>query len=308
MTKLYVFTGFLGAGKTTLLSSLLRRLNDKRIGIIQNEFGKLGIDGEILSHDGIEMVEINKGSIFCSCLKLQFVQALTEMAEKDFEYLFVESSGLGDPSNVEEILRVVRDVNGKTFDFAGVLCLVDAVNFLDQVDDEMTVDRQLKHCHLAVISKTDLVDQARIEALEKKIRQINPTCRIERSANGDLSPAFMEESLMPYQWAGNEESLNSEEVKPKTLMMNFAAAFPRDAFEQFIASVADSLYRVKGFAELQGEGWRQIDVVGRRIDYKPCPPREKAQLTIISRIGPAIIKPVIANWKALVNTEMELKN
>ena len=100
-TKLYVLTGFLGSGKTTVLLKILERLEGHRIGIIQNEFGKLGIDGNILRNDDIQMVEINRGSIFCSCLKLNFVNALSEMAQKDFEYLFVESSGLGDPSNVE---------------------------------------------------------------------------------------------------------------------------------------------------------------------------------------------------------------
>ena len=96
-TKLYVLTGFLGSGKTTVLLKLLEILKGHRIGIIQNEFGKLGIDGTILRNDEIQMVEINRGSIFCSCLKLNFVQALAEMAAQDFEYLFVESSGWGDP-------------------------------------------------------------------------------------------------------------------------------------------------------------------------------------------------------------------
>lgn len=100
-TKLYVLTGFLGSGKTTVLLKLLEILKGHRIGIIQNEFGKLGIDGTILRNDEIQMVEINRGSIFCSCLKLNFVQALAEMAAQDFEYLFVESSGWG-------ILRMCR--------------------------------------------------------------------------------------------------------------------------------------------------------------------------------------------------------
>ena len=100
-TQLYVLTGFLGAGKTTVLLKILEQLKGHRVGIIQNEFGKLGIDGTILRNDDIHMVEINRGSIFCSCLKLNFVNALSEMAQQDFEYLFVESSGLGDPSNVE---------------------------------------------------------------------------------------------------------------------------------------------------------------------------------------------------------------
>ena len=203
-TKLYVLTGFLGSGKTTILLRLLDQLKGRRVGVIQNEFGKLGIDGTILRDDDIKMVEISRGSIFCSCLKLSFVQALADMAAQDLEYLFVESSGLGDPSNVEEILDAAKQLCGDAYDFAGAICLVDAVNFFDQLDDLETVHRQLKHCHLAVITKVDLVDAERLSQLREKIRQINPACRIEVSANANLDLSFMQEDLMQYSWAQGE--------------------------------------------------------------------------------------------------------
>jgi Obg family GTPase CgtA-like protein len=130
--KLYVLTGFLGAGKTSLLLHLLSGLEGRKIGVIQNEFGKLSVDGERTKMDGIEMVEISRGSIFCSCLKLSFVQALAEMGKQDLEYVFVESSGLADPSNIEEILEATRALGGDVYDFKGVLCLIDSVNFTDQ--------------------------------------------------------------------------------------------------------------------------------------------------------------------------------
>ena len=84
-TKLYILTGFLGSGKTTLLLNILKHLKGHRVGIIQNEFGKLSIDGDILRNDDIQMIEITRGSIFCSCLKLSFVAALNEMAQQNFE-------------------------------------------------------------------------------------------------------------------------------------------------------------------------------------------------------------------------------
>ena len=105
--NLYVLTGFLGAGKTTLLQHLLQH-TQRRVGVIQNEFGKLSIDGELLDRGGITMKEISRGSIFCSCLKLSFVHALAEMGQMDLEDVFVESCGLADPSNIEEILEAVK--------------------------------------------------------------------------------------------------------------------------------------------------------------------------------------------------------
>ncbi|MEG0894817.1 MAG: GTP-binding protein, partial [Oscillospiraceae bacterium] len=167
--KLYALTGFLGAGKTTVLKTLLENLQQEKIGVIQNEFGKLSIDGEILRNDDIKMVEINKGSIFCSCLKLSFVEALAEMAKQDINYLFVESSGLADPSNMQEILKAVYALAGDAYDFEGAICLVDALHFNEQLEDTQTVSRQLKHCNLAIISKIDLIDTNKLDDVIKKI-------------------------------------------------------------------------------------------------------------------------------------------
>lgn len=307
-TKLYVLTGFLGSGKTTVLLRLLEALKGKRVGVIQNEFGKLGIDGTILRNDDIQMVEINRGSIFCSCLKLSFVQALAEMAQQDFDYLFVESSGLGDPSNVEEILEAAKALAGDRYSFQGAICLVDSVNFLDQLEDLETVYRQLKHCHLAVLTKVDLVDGERICALKAKIREINPKCRIDVSSHGNLNLGFLEENLMQYQWAEGEETTNSEEAKPKTLVLQFEGEVEQEKLERFLAEIEADLYRAKGFFHLKGQGWNQVDLVGQQVDYTPCEEKEISQMVLISKIGPAVIKKIFSAWESQVGLPMQLKN
>ncbi|GAA6513825.1 metalloregulator ArsR/SmtB family transcription factor [Merdimmobilis hominis] len=307
-TKLYVLTGFLGSGKTTVLLRLLEALKGKRVGVIQNEFGKLGIDGTILRNDDIQMVEINRGSIFCSCLKLSFVQALAEMAQQDFDYLFVESSGLGDPSNVEEILEAAKALAGDRYSFQGAICLVDSVNFLDQLEDLETVYRQLKHCHLAVLTKVDLVDGERICALKAKIREINPKCRIDVSSHGNLNLGFLEENLMQYQWAEGEETTNSEEAKPKTLVLQFEGEVEREKLERFLAEIEADLYRAKGFFHLKGQGWNQVDLVGQQVDCTPCEEKEISQMVLISKIGPAVIKKIFSAWESQVGLPMQLKN
>ena len=307
-TKLYVLTGFLGSGKTTVLLRLLEALKGKRVGVIQNEFGKLGIDGTILRNDDIQMVEINRGSIFCSCLKLSFVQALAEMAQQDFDYLFVESSGLGDPSNVEEILEAAKALAGDRYSFQGAICLVDSVNFLDQLEDLETVYRQLKHCHLAVLTKVDLVDGERICALKAKIREINPKCRIDVSSHGNLNLGFLDENLMQYQWAEGEETTNSEEAKPKTLVLQFEGEVEQEKLERFLAEIEADLYRAKGFFHLKGQGWNQVDLVGQQVDCTPCEEKEISQMVLISKIGPAVIKKIFSAWESQVGLPMQLKN
>ena len=235
-TKLYALTGFLGAGKTTILTRILHQLTSKgkRTGVIQNEFGKLGIDGEVLKNEDIQMIEINRGSVFCSCLRLTFVKALIDMADKNLDYLFIESSGLGDPSNIEEILEAAAVAGGDIYDFQGVICLVDAVNFFDQLNDLETVYRQLKHCHYAVITKTDLIDEKKMAELKDKIREINPVCEIGMSSDKETDLSFLEENLLQYKWAESEETTNTVETKPKTLFMDFSGEISLIFPEKFL--------------------------------------------------------------------------
>lgn len=307
-TQLYVLTGFLGSGKTTVLLKMLQNLEGKKIGVIQNEFGKLSIDGTILRNDDIQMVEINRGSIFCSCLKLNFVQALADMSRQNFEYLFVESSGWGDPSNVQEILDAAKVVSGNEYDFKGVICFVDAVNFLEQVKDEETAYRQLKHCNLAVLTKIDIAEDEQIEMVKEKVREINPVCEIMESSLGNMDYDFMKKDLLVYSWAESEETTNSVDTKPKSIFLEYEGEVEKEKMDEFLNEIAPDLHRVKGFCNLKNVGWTQIDVVGSIIDYKETEVFEKSQLVFISKVGPVIIRKIMESWNKYIGTEMKLKN
>ena len=81
---------------------------------------------------------------------------------------------------------------------------------------KITIDRQLKHCNLAVLTKVDLVDREKIELIKEKVQEINPVCPITESENGNIKRSFYDMDLMKYQWAECEETTNSAETKPKT--------------------------------------------------------------------------------------------
>lgn len=306
-TKLYLLTGFLGSGKTTFLTNVLNDLEDRKVGVIMNEFGKVGIDGAIIKKDDMELIEINRGSIFCSCLQLSFVSALMEMADRNMEYVFVESSGLADPSNIGEFLGAVEVAKGDAYDYSGALCIVDGVNFLEQIEDIETVERQLKFCHLAIISKTDLIEEETLNKIINRIREINDKTEIQTAVNGRLEYNFLGKDLMENDWAGTEDTTNTPENKPKTLTLTYEGEITKEKLTQFIDIVKKDSYRIKGFFKLEN-GWNQVDVVGRKIDYKFTDKVEpSSQLVIISKIGPQIIKPIFRAWEEIVGKEMKLR-
>lgn len=306
--KLYFLTGFLGSGKTTILRNLLENMEGTKVGVIQNELGKISVDGTVLQNNDIQMIELTRGSIFCSCLRLSFVDALVQMSQKGLEYVFVESSGFGDPSNAEEILEATKVMVGDAYDFRGCICLVDCFNFLDQLGDTETIDRQLKHCNLAVLTKIDLVDRERIEFIKEKVQEINPVCPITESANGNIDRSFYNMDLMKYKWAECEETTNSAATKPKTFSMNFTGEVEKDKLEAFLKRIEPDVYRVKGFFKVKKEGWEKIDVVGKKLDYAAYEEQPQSELVFISKIGIALIRELANAWEECVGLPMKLNN
>jgi G3E family GTPase len=305
--NLYLLSGFLGAGKTTFLKKALEEITNEKVGVIMNEFGKIGIDGPIIEKDGMELVEINRGSIFCSCLKLSFIQAMMEMAERDMKYLFVESSGLADPSNIGDVLKGVESAKGDVYDFKGAICLIDALHFLEQIDDLETVERQLKHCHLAIINKIDLVDKDTLIKIEEKVKDINPIVEIRETSYGNIDFDFLNEDLMKNGWVESEETTNTKDNKPKTLNMTFNEVINKEDLTKFLDIISKECYRIKGFVKLN-DGWNQVDVVNRKIDYKLIDEeKETSQLVFISKTGPNVIRPIFNNWEEIIGQEMKLR-
>lgn len=305
--KLYVLTGFLGAGKTSLLLHILEEFSDKKLAVIQNEFGKTGIDGSILEKKELTIKEINRGSIFCSCLQLSFVDALAEMSKGDMEYLFVESSGLADPSNIRDILKSVEVLAGDVYDFQGVICLIDGVHFPKQVKDTETVDRQLKHCDIAIINKIDLISEEQYKKVLSLVREVNPHCQVLSCAHGQADLSFMKEAFLQGNWAFSEESLNTVDNKPKTISLLCSENVEKGRFQQFLQAVLPECYRIKGFFLLD-RSWMQVDVVEELIDYKPCSEKEISKLVFLSKVGPKVIRSIDEAWKKYMDSPMKLKN
>ena len=305
--KLFVLTGFLGAGKTSFLQHVLEAFSDKKLAVIQNEFGKIGIDGSILQRQEIPIKEINRGSIFCSCLQLSFVEALAELAKSGAESLFVESSGLADPSNIMDILESVKLLAGDVYDFQGVICLIDGVHFPKQVKDTETVDRQLKHCDVAIVNKMDLISEEQYKEVLSLVREVNPHCLILHCENGRADLSFIREGFEKGSWLDSEESLNTVDNKPKTISLVCAENVSKERFHQFLQAVLPECYRIKGFFLLD-RSWMQVDVVEELIDYKPSPEKEISELVFLSKVGPKVIRSIDEAWKNYMDSPMKLKN
>ncbi|MFN3789715.1 CobW family GTP-binding protein [Massilia sp.] len=184
-----ILTGFLGAGKTTLLNRILHEEHGLKIAVIENEFGQENIDNEILVRDtGEQIVEMNNGCICCT-VRGDLIVALTSLAQKRaageiaFDRVVIETTGLANPGPVAQTFFVDEEV-GANYMLDAVVTVVDARHAMDQLDRHEEAQRQVGFADKILLSKTDLVDAAAVEALKARLHRINPRAPISTSDFG----------------------------------------------------------------------------------------------------------------------------
>jgi G3E family GTPase len=187
-----VVTGFLGAGKTTLVNHLLEHARPARVGIVVNEFGEVGIDGDLIVADEDALVEINNGCVCCTVRKdlVKSVSELLARAGEPLERLVVETSGLADPAPVLQTFLADPDVRERV-ELESVVAVVDAHHFHEQLHDEIAREQVVFADHI-IINKMDLVSAEEVTGLIARIRTLNPTAAIDIARHGavDVKAVF----------------------------------------------------------------------------------------------------------------------
>lgn len=294
--SLYLITGFLGAGKTTLLKNLLNILPEKRKGVLINEFGRIGIDGELIRRDGLDILEINNGSIFCSCLHSSFVDGLIFFSGQPIDILFIEASGLSDPSSLDRTLEELAEKTGGVYRYEGSICVVDPTRFLELLGMAAFTERQIVYSHGIVINKADLVPELKLKAVEKEIRRLNPYAPIIRTSFGQVDEELLKVSLRSFETPPSQDSTNRSDNRPQTFVMKTEGSFDGGAFRDFLQTFAADTFRIKGFVKLEGN-WHYIDGVGEDIAILPIKThRQLSELVVIPKGSESIILKVKRTW------------
>ncbi|KQV55537.1 MULTISPECIES: GTP-binding protein [unclassified Duganella] len=184
-----ILTGFLGAGKTTLLNRILREEHGMKIAVIENEFGQENIDNEILVQEAREqIVEMNNGCICCT-VRGDLIVGLSDLARRRaageiaFDRVVIETTGLANPGPVAQTFFMDEEV-GANYLLDAVVTVVDARHAMQQLDEHEEAQRQVGFADKILLSKTDLVDAAAVEALSARLKRINPRAPISRSDFG----------------------------------------------------------------------------------------------------------------------------
>jgi G3E family GTPase len=161
-----VLTGYLGAGKTTLLNYILTAQHGKRIAVIVNEFGEIGIDNQLVVNADEEILEMNNGCICCTVRSdlIRIVSLLMERSE-DFDYLMIETTGLADPAPVVQSFFVDEVMRSRLL-LDAIVTVVDAKYIWDHWESS-EAQEQIAFADVILLNKVDLVSPSILEALEQ---------------------------------------------------------------------------------------------------------------------------------------------
>ncbi|WP_416676650.1 CobW family GTP-binding protein [Egbenema bharatensis] len=183
-----IITGFLGSGKTTLLNHILTNQEGLKTAVLVNEFGEIGIDNELLiSLEGSDdnMVELSNGCICCT-INNDLVDAVYRVLERrdNIDYLVVETTGLADPLPIALTFlgTELRDLTR----LDSIVTLVDAENYSLDLFNSQAAYNQILYGDILLLNKTDLVDEADLDLLESKIRDVKEGARILRTSHSKV--------------------------------------------------------------------------------------------------------------------------
>ncbi|MFK3795767.1 CobW family GTP-binding protein [Pseudomonas sp. NPDC088444] len=173
-----VISGFLGAGKTTLVNQLLTHNATERIGVVVNEFGEVGIDGQLIVAEQEALIEINNGCVCCTVRAdlVASVKQMLDLAGHRLDRLIVETSGLADPAPVLQTFLADPDLRTRV-ELESVVTVLDAVHVSDQLSDEI-VREQIAFADTLILNKTALVNPQTLAEVSRQVRQLNQTAQI----------------------------------------------------------------------------------------------------------------------------------
>ncbi len=187
-----ILTGFLGSGKTTLLNRILTAEHGRRVAVIVNEFGEVGIDHHLLLSSDQEVVQMNNGCVCCT-VRGDLVKSFFRLMERrdSFDTVVIETTGLAEPAPVAQSIYADERIRSQ-FTLGGVVTVVDAKYIAMRLEESAEACEQIAFADLIVLNKTDLSTPEQLDQTEKQITQLNKVAKIERAKNSeiDLSKIF----------------------------------------------------------------------------------------------------------------------
>lgn len=281
--EILIVSGFLGAGKTTLIKHLLAS-KTKEMGkcvVIVNEFGKVGIDGTLLSGKGVDIWELQSGCICCT-IKTDFSRAIQEIHDRvNPDFLVVEPTGVAQPGDILDV--IFEPPLNKFTQITNMVTVVDADFFRAREVLGPFYENQIRSADIVILNKIDLVEDGQVKEIEGLLREMNPNARILLtqycsvdpsllflSPSGDREFTLHNHQDMDYQERGGFQTFSFEDERP----------IERERLIRFLDSLPPRLFRCKGWVRFP-DASAFLDFTGGRYRIEPIANSRTTALTFV---------------------------
>jgi len=278
-----VLTGYLGAGKTTLLNYILTAHHGKRIAVIVNEFGEVGIDNQLVIDADEEIFEMNNGCICCTVRSdlIRIVSNLMERAE-DFDYLMIETTGLADPAPVIQSFFVDEVMRSRLM-LDAIVTVVDA-KYIWEHWDSSEAQEQIAFADVILLNKVDLVSPPILEELEQRIRSMNAIAKIHQTQHCQVSldavlgvGAFDLKNALSVDPEFLDEDAHDHDETVSSISIQESGVVNGDQFNRWLYQLVQArgpdLFRMKGILDMDNANRRFVfQGVHMTLDGRPGRP------------------------------------
>jgi G3E family GTPase len=187
-----VITGYLGSGKTTLLNHILKGQHGRKVAVIVNEFGEVGVDGQLIVQESDEqLIEFNNGCLCCT-VRGDLIETISRLQERNGELdaILIETTGLADPAPVASTFFISEEIRASTR-LDSFVTVVDAVNLEKNLEQSIEAQEQVAFADIVLVNKTDLASEEAVTRIERRVRSLNPLAKIHRSQQGVVDLALI---------------------------------------------------------------------------------------------------------------------
>jgi len=290
MIKVDIVSGFLGSGKTTLIRKLLRICQQEKVVLIENEFGEIGIDGELVERDGFEVFEISNGCI-CCIMQKDFVQMLSRViGEFHPERILIEPTGISILSEILDVLR--RPEFAPQIQINSLITIVDSVNYLTQRDvfGEFFED-QITNASVLILSKSQLVDQQTLDEIIHSVKELKPDGEMISKPWDTLTIGELKDLIAVQTDLDLSEILHTE-YKPcsenefDTLGLKTSRTYSKEDLEQILGQISQPRYgqvlRGKGFLK-SAQGFLDFSYTNGQFEIRENKFKSQGRLCLIGK-------------------------
>jgi G3E family GTPase len=288
--RLTLIFGFLGSGKTTLVRRILeKRSNSESTAVIVNEFGDVGIDGDILEGNNIDMVQLNSGCLCCT-LKGSLISAIEELhARSGIERIIIEASGVSEPSDLLDSLWDPKYGAKIDIDLGPVVAVVDTPKFTkisEMLGDFYT--EQVVHADVVLLNKIDNAASSELNAVYQNIASRNPNASLifteQCGVDLDLILDGKSSQTANHNHHHNDHQHGHEHghLQFDSLVLSCESDIARESIEMFFQDLDPKIFRAKGFLIIDGEQ-RLVQFATGQLDIHPANASHHGQMVFIGQ-------------------------